>query len=287
MHYSSLEACLIDLEKNGQLVRIKEEVDPHLEMAAIHLRVYEAKGPALLFENVKGSQFRAASNIFGTLDRSKFIFRDTFKAVQQMVALKNDPIKAIKKPLANFSTAMAALKALPLKNPLLKPVLHQEIKISDIPLIQHWPMDGGAFVTLPQVYTEDIDTPGIMKANLGMYRIQLTGNDYELNKEIGLHYQLHRGIGVHQTKANKKGLPLKVSCFVGGPPSHTVAAVMPLPEGLSEMTFAGALGGRRFRYTYRDGFCVSTDADFVIIVQVYPEGNKPEGPFGVHLGYYS
>ena len=287
MHYSSLEACLIDLEKNGQLVRIKEEVDPHLEMAAIHLRVYEAKGPALLFENVKGSQFRAASNIFGTLDRSKFIFRDTFKAVQQMVALKNDPIKAIKKPLANFSTAMAALKALPLKNPLLKPVLHQEIKISDIPLIQHWPMDGGAFVTLPQVYTEDIDTPGIMKANLGMYRIQLTGNDYELNKEIGLHYQLHRGIGVHQTKANKKGLPLKVSCFVGGPPSHTVAAVMPLPEGLSEMTFAGALGGRRFRYTYRDGFCVSTDADFVITGEVYPEENKPEGPFGDHLGYYS
>jgi 4-hydroxy-3-polyprenylbenzoate decarboxylase len=287
MHYSSLEACLIDLEKNGQLVRIKEEVDPHLEMAAIHLRVYEAKGPALLFENVKGSQFRAASNIFGTLDRSKFIFRDTFKAVQQMVALKNDPIKAIKNPLANFSTAMAALKALPLKNPLLKPVLHQEIKISDIPLIQHWPMDGGAFVTLPQVYTEDIDTPGIMKANLGMYRIQLTGNDYELNKEIGLHYQLHRGIGVHQTKANKKGLPLKVSCFVGGPPSHTVAAVMPLPEGLSEMTFAGALGGRRFRYTYRDGFCVSTDADFVITGEVYPEENKPEGPFGDHLGYYS
>ncbi|MFN4006157.1 MAG: UbiD family decarboxylase [Chitinophagaceae bacterium] len=287
MHYSSLEACLIDLEKNGQLVRIKEEVDPHLEMAAIHLRVYEAKGPALLFENVKGSRFRAASNIFGTLDRSKFIFRDTFKAVQQMVALKNDPIKAIKNPLANFATAMAALKALPLKNPLLKPVLHQEIKISDIPLIQHWPMDGGAFVTLPQVYTEDIDNPGIMKANLGMYRIQLTGNDYQLNQEIGLHYQLHRGIGVHQTKANKKGLPLKVSCFVGGPPSHTVAAVMPLPEGLSEITFAGALGGRRFRYTYRDGFCVSTDADFVITGEVYPEENKPEGPFGDHLGYYS
>jgi len=287
MHYSSLEACLIDLEKNGQLVRIKEEVDPHLEMAAIHLRVYEAKGPALLFENVKGSQFRAASNIFGTLDRSKFIFRETFKAVQQMVALKNDPIKAIKNPLANISTAMAALKALPLKNPLLKPVLHQEIKISDIPLIQHWPMDGGAFVTLPQVYTEDIDSPGIMKANLGMYRIQLTGNEYELNKEIGLHYQLHRGIGVHQTKANKRGLPLKVSCFVGGPPSHTVAAVMPLPEGLSEMTFAGALGGRRFRYTYRDGFCISTDADFVITGEVYPEENKPEGPFGDHLGYYS
>ena len=81
MSYNSLEACLLDLEKNRQLIRIKEEVDPYLEMAAIHLRVYEAKGPALLFENVKGSRFRAVSNIFGTLERSRFIFRDTFQPV--------------------------------------------------------------------------------------------------------------------------------------------------------------------------------------------------------------
>ena len=287
MNYPSLEACLIDLEKNGQLIRIKEEVDPYLEMAAIHLRVYEAKGPALLFENVKGSKFRAASNIFGTLERSKFIFRDTIASVQQLIELKNDPIKAIKSPLQNASAALAALKALPLKNPWSKPVMYEEINISDLPLIQHWPMDGGAFVTLPQVYTEDIDQPGIMKSNLGMYRIQLNGNDYVKDKEIGLHYQLHRGIGVHQTKANAKGQPLKVSCFVGGPPSHTLSAVMPMPEGISEMTFAGVLGGRRFRYTYDDGYCISTDADFVITGEVYPGENKPEGPFGDHLGYYS
>lgn len=287
MAYSSLEACLIDLEKHGQLIRIKEEVDPCLEMASIHLRVYEAKGPALLFENVKGSRFRAASNIFGTLERSKFIFRETMEEMQQLIQLKNDPMKALKSPFKNLQVGMAALKALPLKNPRTRPVMYEEIKISDLPLIQHWPKDGGAFVTLPQVYSEDIDQPGIMKANLGMYRIQLTGNDYITNQEIGLHYQLHRGIGVHQTKANAKGLPLKVSCFVGGPPSHTLSAVMPLPEGMSEMTFAGVLGGRRFRYTYEDGYCISTDADFVITGEVYPGENKPEGPFGDHLGYYS
>lgn len=288
MAYSSLEACLVDLEKHGHLIRIKEAVDPYLEMAAIHLRVFEAGGPALLFENVKGSRFRAASNIFGSLQRSQFIFRDTFAKVQQLIELKNDPIKAIKSPLKNAGTAWAALKALAKKNPFNKPVLAQQINIADLPLIHHWPMDGGAFVTLPQVYTEDADQPGIMKANLGMYRIQLTGNDYELNQEIGLHYQLHRGIGVHQTKANKKGQPLKVSCFVGGPPSHTLAAVMPLPEGISEMTFAGVLGGRRFRYCYdENGNCISTDADFVITGEVAPGANKPEGPFGDHLGYYS
>ncbi len=287
MRYVSLEECLVDLEKQGQLIRIKEEVDPLLEMAAIHLRVYEAGGPALLFENVKGSRFRAASNIFGTIERSKIIFRDTFRIVQQLIALKNDPLAALKHPIDNFKVAIAAAHALPLKNPISKPVLFEEIRISDLPLIKHWPDDGGAFVTLPQVYTEDADQPGIMKSNLGMYRIQLNGNDYVKDKEIGLHYQLHRGIGIHQTKANKKGLPLKVSCFVGGPPSHAVAAVMPLPEGMSEMTFAGVLGGRRFRYCYEDGFCISTDADFVITGEVYPGENKPEGPFGDHLGYYS
>lgn len=287
MAYASLEECLIDLEKNGHLVRIKEEVDPHLEMAAIHLRVYAQKGPALLFENVKGSKFRAASNIFGSLERSKFMFRDTMDSVQKIIALKNNPIEAFKNPFAHISTAFAAIKALPLKNPSKKPVLFEEINISDLPLIQHWPMDGGAFVTLPQVYSEDIDQPGIMNANLGMYRIQLTGNDYVLNKEIGLHYQLHRGIGVHQSKANAQHQALKVSCFVGGPPSHALSAVMPLPEGMSEMTFAGLLGGRRFRYTYKDGFCLSTDADFVITGQIFPNENKSEGPFGDHLGYYS
>lgn len=287
MAYSNLEACLLDLERNGQLLRIKEEVDPHLEMAAIHLRIHEKKGPAILFEKVKGSKYRAASNIFGTLERSEFIFRDTLPQVKKLIEIKIDPAAAIKNPLAALSALPAAINALPIKNPISQPVTYEEIKISDLPLIKHWSMDGGAYVTLPQVYTEDADKPGIANSNLGMYRIQLTGNDYVLDQEIGLHYQLHRGIGVHQTKANKKGMPLKVSCFVGGPPAHSVAAVMPLPEGLSEMNFAGVLAGKRFGYTYKDGFCLSTDADFVITGEVYPGENKPEGPFGDHLGYYS
>ncbi|MEI6189363.1 MAG: UbiD family decarboxylase [Chitinophagia bacterium] len=287
MSYSSLEACLLDLERTGQLLRIKEEVDPHLEMAAIHLRIFEQKGPAILFEKVKGSKFRAASNIFGTLERSEFIFRNTLPAVKQLIEMKINPLAAIQHPLNSLSALPAAINALPKKNPNSKPVLFEEINISDLPLIQHWPMDGGAFVTLPQVYTEDADQPGIAKSNVGMYRIQLNGNEYELNKEIGLHYQLHRGIGVHQTKANKKGVPLKVSCFVGGPPAHSVAAVMPLPEGMSEINFAGVLAGKRFGYTYIDDFFISTDADFVITGEVVPGHNKPEGPFGDHLGYYS
>lgn len=288
MGYRSLKECVIDLEKHGHLKRIKEEVDPNLEMSAIHLEAFDSEGPALFFENVKGSKFPAVSNLFGTVERSKFMFRDAWKDVQQLIALKSDPMVALKQPLKHLNVPFIALKALPLKSQFNKPVAAFTCSISDLPQIIHWPKDGGPFVTLPAVYTEDIDKPGIMNANLGMYRIQLGGNEYIQNKEIGLHYQLHRGIGVHQTKSNAKGLPLKVSIFVGGPPSHILSAVMPLPEGMSEMTFAGALNKRRFRYFYdSDGFCISSDADFVITGEVYPNENKPEGPFGDHLGYYS
>ncbi|MEB1808199.1 MAG: UbiD family decarboxylase [Bacillaceae bacterium] len=284
--YQNLEECILDLEKHGHLIRIHEEVDPDLEMAAIHLKVYEAGGPALLFENVKGSKFRAVSNLFGTVERSKFIFRKTWDLAQNVVAVRNDPVKALKNPFNHVRTGVAASKALPMKKSSL-PANFEEINISDLPLIKHWPDDGGAFITLPQVYSEDPQKPGIMNSNLGMYRVQLSGNEYELNKEIGVHYQIHRGIGVHQDKATRKGEPLKVSIFVGGPPAHTLSAVMPLPEGLSELTFAGLLSGRRFRYSYVDGYCVSHDADFVITGEIHPEETKPEGPFGDHLGYYS
>jgi 4-hydroxy-3-polyprenylbenzoate decarboxylase len=257
MGYPNLQACITDLEKHGHLIRIKEEVDPHLQMAAIHLRVFEHAGPAILFEKVKGSKFPAVSNLFGTLERSKFIFRDSLDKVKTLVELKSDPLKAVKHPLKYANVALTALSALPMKIGKGNINNFSKCNISDLPQIVNWPKDGGPFVTMPQVYTEDSDNPGIMNANLGMYRIQMAGNDYILNKEIGLHYQLHRGIGVHQTKANAKGQPLKVSIFVGGPPSHPVAAVMPLPEGLSEMTFAGALGNRRVRYFYYDeGFFI-------------------------------
>ncbi|GIQ67191.1 UbiD family decarboxylase [Xylanibacillus composti] len=285
--YPNLEACVADLEKHGHLVRIREEVDPYLEMAAIHLKVHEAGGPALLFERVKGTSFRAVSNLFGTVERSKFIFRQTWDATQNVIALRNDPMAALKQPFKHLGVGLSASKALPKKMPDGLPGDMREIRLSELPHIHHWPMDGGAFITLPQVYSEDLDKPGIMNANLGMYRVQLSGNDYVHGQEVGLHYQIHRSIGIHQTKATQRGEPLKVSIFVGGPPSHTLSAVMPLPEGLSELTFAGLLAGRRFRYSYHEGYCISHDADFVITGDIYPHDTKPEGPFGDHLGYYS
>jgi 4-hydroxy-3-polyprenylbenzoate decarboxylase len=164
----------------------------------------------------------------------------------------------------------------------------RQARLSELPQQKRWPADGGPSNTLPQENTEDPERPGAMAPNLGKYRIQLAGNRYAPDAEVGLHYQIHRGIGVHHAAAIRLGRPLPVNVFVGGPPAWNLAAVMPLPEGLSELAFAGALGGRRVRLVRRPGeLPVHADADFVIEGEVHPDDRKPEGPFGDHLGYYS
>ena len=285
--YSSLRAAVLDLERNGMLLRIKEEIDPNLDMAAIHRQVFDQGGPAILFERVKGSPFEAVSNIYGTFERTAFLFRHTIDRVKRVIELKKDPANFLKKPGRYLSAPFTALSALPLKSRFGVPSAWGTTTIDKLPQLKSWPMDGGAFITMPQVYTEDPEMPGPMHANLGMYRIQLSGNAYVQNEEIGLHYQLHRGIGVHHTKYNQLDQPFRCSVFVGGPPSHAFSAIMPLPEGLSELTFAGMLAGRRFRYGLRNSHFLSSDADFVITGEILKNVKKPEGPFGDHLGYYS
>lgn len=285
MAYRSLREAVTDLERAGQLVRIADEVDPELEMAEIQRRVYEADGPVVLFERVARSPFPAVCNLFGSMDRCRFLFRHTLARVQRVVELKADPMAALRRPWRYVGAPLTALRALP-RRVRSGPVLTGRTSVDQLPQVRSWPDDGGPFITLPQVYTEDPDTPGVMHSNLGMYRIQLAGNEYT-STEIGLHYQIHRGMGVHHSKAVRRGERLRVSIFVGGPPAHTFAAVMPLPEGLTELVFAGMLAGRRFRWARAGDHVVSTDADFCIVGSIDPARTKPEGPFGDHLGYYS
>ncbi|MDX1907306.1 MAG: UbiD family decarboxylase [Bacteroidia bacterium] len=284
--YSSLRSCLLDLEKHGHLIRVKTQVDPYLEMAEIQRRAYATQAPAIYFEQVKGSPFPAVCNLFGTTERTRFIFRHTLRAVTRIVELKANPAALLRSPLSYLGTPLAAIRALPLPT-LRRPVLYGRTTLSQLPQIHSWPMDGGAYVTLPQVLTEDPDHPGPMKTNVGMYRIQLSGNDYVPDQEVGLHYQIHRGIGVHHSRAAARGEKLRVTIMVGGPPAHTFGAVMPLPEGLSELMFSGMFAGRNFRYFRHEGHFLSADADFCIVGTIDPTQTKPEGPFGDHLGYYS
>ncbi len=286
MTYRSLQACVRDLEATSQLFRIRFETDPDLEMAEIHRRVFEAGGPALLFERVKGSPFPALSNLYGTRDRTRFLFRDTLRGLDQVIQLKADPSRLLRAPSRYWKTPFTALRGLPVKRSSA-PVLHGTTTISQLPRIKSWPMDGGAFITLPQVITFPPGSRQVMQSNVGMYRIQLDGNDYAQDKEIGLHYQIHRGIGIHHTQYKTSKEPFRVTIAVGGPPANAFAAIMPLPEGLSELTFAGMLEGHRFPYHFRDGYFMANEADFCLTGTIRKEGLKPEGPFGDHLGYYS
>lgn len=286
--YQNMWDVVKDLEKNNMLLKIKTEVDPNLEVAEVHRQVYDNSGPAILFEKIKGSPFPALSNIYGTIDRTEFLFRKTLPKIKKVIELKADPVKLLKNPLRYLTTPLTALLALPMKSRFGSPSMYAQTTIDQLPLIKSWPMDGGAFITLPQVFTLPPGSKNPMESNIGMYRIQLSGNEYIQNQEIGLHYQLHRGIGIHHEAYNRSEEPFKCSVFVGGLPSHAFSAIMPMPEGISELTFAGMLGGKRFRYNFDDhGQFISSDADFVITGTILKNFKKPEGPFGDHLGYYS
>lgn len=287
MGYRNLAECVNDLERAGELVRISTEIDPHLEAAEIQRRVYQVSGPALFFENVKGCRFPMVSNLFGTLQRTRFMFRDTLDLVKRLVELKIDPAVAMQNPV-RYGRALPVAWAMQPKYVSRGPITENRTKLDLLPQLVSWPDDGGPFVTLPAVYSEHPDRPGWQKSNLGMYRIQMAGNEYSPNRQVGVHYQIHRSIGVHHAAAIKRGEPLKVNIYVGGPPALPVSAVMPLPEGLSELTFAGALGGRRMRLVRnRAHLPLIAEADFCISGTIDPHGQKPEGPFGDHLGYYS
>jgi 4-hydroxy-3-polyprenylbenzoate decarboxylase len=287
MGYRNLAECVRDLEQSGQLVRIENEVDPSLEAAEIQRRVYQNGGPAIFYARVRGCRFPMVSNLFGTKQRTRFLFRDTLAHVRRLVELKIDPTLALKRAW-RYRKAPATFWRMQPKMARSGPVLKNTTTIDQLPQVTSWPRDGGPFVTLPEVYTEDPDRPGFGRSNLGMYRIQLAGGNYLPNQEVGLHYQIHRSIGLHHAAAIRRGERLRVNVFVGGTPAMILAAVMPLPEGISELSFAGALAGRRIGMVPVLGeLPVYGEADFCISGTVDPEKLRPEGPFGDHLGYYS
>ena len=287
MGYRSLRSCVEALRAEGQAVVVDHPVDPHLEIAEIQRRLFRTGGPAVLFTKPQGCEFPVLVNLYGTRPRIERIFADTLDRVRRLVELKIDPSAALRRPARYWKSPIDALTMLPARV-RSGPVLTRTIPLSRLPQVVSWPGDGGPFITLPAVYTEHPDRPGTKHSNLGMYRVQQAGNAYEPDREVGLHYQIHRGVGVHHAAALARGVPLKVAIFVGGSPAMAVSAVMPLPEGLPELTFAGALAGHRIPMIPRkDRPAIYADADFVIEGTVNPGATKPEGPFGDHLGYYA
>ncbi len=297
MGYRTLTSCIDGLRQVGLLVDFDEPVDPRLELAAVQRRLYAAHGPAVLFSRPLGTAFPMLANLYGTEERLRFIFRDGIEPLRRAIELGSDPLSLLGGPLTfrrSFSLGVSALSALyysrPKKiSPRRAPVLEHRTTLDQLPRLVSWPDDGGPYITLPLVYTEDRNRPGFGASNLGMYRVQIAGNDYMQNREIGLHYQIHRGIAGHHAATLAAGEPLKVNIFVGGAPAMTLAAVMPMPEGTSELLFAGILGRHRIPMAVNpagQSLPIYAEADFCISGTLTHQ-IKREGPFGDHLGYYS
>jgi UbiD family decarboxylase len=283
--YLDLRAFIDDLERRGQLARVKVEVDSDQEITVIQHRVIAAGGPALLFERVKGSPYRLVSNLFGTKKRVSLACGEAPDLLGERLARV---VHQLMPPsVANLWKARRdLLRLLParMRNVKQGPVLESRTEPADLnrlPVLTCWPDDGGPFFTWPLVHTTDPETG---QGNLGIYRLQRFRRD-----ATGMHWQIERGGGFHFYKAVQTGRPLPVSVFLGGPPALTIAAVSPLPEGVDERLLAAYLMGKPLAVIKRSetGHRIPAAAEFVLEGSVTPGDMQQEGPFGDHFGHYS
>ncbi|NOQ45279.1 MAG: UbiD family decarboxylase [Desulfobulbaceae bacterium] len=273
------------LRSAGQLHVIDAEVDPYLEIAEIHRRVIARQGPALLFTNVKGSTFPVVTNLFGTNHRLELAFgRKPLDFVRDLVNLVENLMPPSLSTLWQARPLMGQALKIGLKNCKTAPILEccqQPAELTKLPMLTSWHSDGGAFVTLPLVYTEHPDGHG---HNLGMYRIQRFDDS-----TTGIHWQIHKGGGFHYFEAEKKNQPLPMTLYIGGPPALMLAAIAPLPEDIPELMLASMLQGKKLNMTPdpKGGHRLVAEAEFAVKGMVPPNQRRLEGPFGDHYGYNS
>ncbi len=285
MSFKDLRAFLDHLEVQGDLARITREVDPVQDVTIIQHRVLEAGGPALLFENVKGSPYRMVTNLFGTPARVRSLFgKDPAEIGEQVASLSEQLMPPSGQALWKsrkliWSCLQARMKTVK-SGPILENVFTPP-QLEKIPCLTCWPLDGGPFFTLPLVHTVD---PVSGQGNMGIYRLQR----YD-NSSTGMHWQIEKGGGFHFAKACELEQPLPVSVFIGGPPALTIAAIAPLPEGIDERLLAALIMGKPLDVISRKdtNHRIPASAEFVLEGSVSPNDTQREGPFGDHLGHYS
>ena len=285
MSFLNLPSFLGELRKRGDLLEIDAPVDPRLELAEIHRRVIERGGPALLFKNAGGSAFPVATNMFGTKTRVDLAFGDEGrKVVEEAAKLPHELVPPTLGKLWAKRGLFGKLARVGMKErvtDLSSWVSRSPANLDLLPIITSWPEDGGPFVTLPLVYTEE---PDKRVHNLGMYRMHKYGPD-----STGMHMQIGKGGGFHLSRAKELGRKLPVNVFLGGPPAAIIAAIAPLPENVPELLLASLLQKQKLRLerSTMSPLPLLAEAEFVLIGSVDPNETHPEGPFGDHYGYYS
>jgi 4-hydroxy-3-polyprenylbenzoate decarboxylase len=291
--YSDFQDFLGRLEREGELKRIKTEVDPHLEITEIADRVMKMPGggPALLFERPKGSQFPLAINVFGSRKRMSAAL-----GVDDLEEIACEITAMLKPEVPQGGLLGAARDLLPKLGVLAKiPPRHDrgdgrcqevvmqgdDIDLDKLPILHCWPQDGGRYITLPLVFTHD---PNTGKRNVGMYRVQVFDK-----RTTAMHWQLHKVGAEHARASAEKRQKIDVAIALGGDPALTYAATAPLPPAIDEMLFAGFLRKKPVHLVKAKtvDLEVPEDAEFVIEGRIDPTERRMEGPFGDHTGYYS
>ena len=293
MKYKDLRDFIAQLEAQGELKRIQQEVDPYLEMTEICDRVLRAEGPALLFENVKGSSTPVLGNLFGTPKRVAMgMGEDKVEALREIGKLlamlkEPSPPKGMKDAWKQLPMFKKVLDMAPkkIKNaPCQQHVIEgDDLDLKNIPVQTCWPGDAGPLITWGLVITRGPEKP---RQNLGIYRMQVIGKN-----RVIMRWLAHRGgaLDFRDWQQKHPGEPFPISVALGADPATILGAVTPVPDTLSEYAFAGLLRGSRTELTQCLGndLQVPASAEFVLEGHLHPGDNAPEGPFGDHTGYYN
>jgi 4-hydroxybenzoate decarboxylase subunit C len=282
--FRTLSDFLHDLERRGDLLRVKREVDFAYEVTEIACREARREGPALLFEKVRGASFPLAVNVLAARRRIEWALGRTPAAVgaELQEILHSVPPRAFADlwKLRGSAGRVAAMRPRTIaRGPAQEMALGANL--GPLPNLKLWPNDGGRFVTFGLVLTQD---PATQRRNLGIYRMHV----YD-EKTTGMHWQIGKGGGYHYHRAERRSQGLEVAVAVGADPALLLAAIAPLPEGIDELAFAGFLRGSPTRLARGSTLAmpVLADAEFVIEGAVPPLERRMEGPFGDHFGHYS
>jgi len=288
MAYEDLRSFLKTLEREGELRRIRAQVDPYLEVGEITDRVQKAHGPALLFENVKGSELPLAMNVFGT--QRRLCLALGLKSLDEIGERIGDLLKPeLPHGFSGFKDALgkvAQLRSVPPKH--VKGAPCQDIVLTDdqvdltlLPALHTWPQDGGAFFNLGLTHTKH---PESGQRNLGLYRLQRHDA-----RTIGMHWQIHKDSTNHYAVAQRLGERLPVAIAFGCPPVVTYAATAPLPADIDEYLFAGFVQRERVELVDCKTVPLQVPAHCEVVLEGWlePGVTLPEGPFGDHTGFYT
>ena len=284
MRIYSLQDFIKYLDLNGELIRIRAEVDARLEVTEISIRALKEGMPALLFENVKGAKFPLAMNVLASDKRIELALgKHPDRLGEELITFMEEAMPP--KPKVFFKHAgitKRIFSTLPRKT--CRPTSQEVVinpDLNDIPVITSWPEDGGPFITLPQVFTYD---PHDGKRNVGMYRMQIFDG-----QTTGMHWQIQKGGGFHYYQARKMDREFEIAVALGTDPALLLATVAALPEGIDEVMFSGFLRGKRTRMVKGKSVSIKVpaDAEFILEGTVHLTELRMEGPFGDHFGHYS